>query len=224
MAPVGFHLRDPGSNWNTEFSQTSFASTAWPHGGDVNLDYTCKERETRRQGKQRPALHPKHTAALLLQSQLLTGESVRAILLPVCRPLSVLGVSLGCGAAAGGRLLLGQLVSVGLLSRLHDIWHHRIDERQRLDGPPIKKGPVLHGRESTSSDERRHVVEKAHLKVTARFFHTHNRKMETDLVDADFSLHILQALLNDGDEGSRGHQRSIDVGLADVALYAKGEG
>lgn len=48
-------------------------------------------------------------------------------------------------------------------------------------------------------------------------------KVEPDLVDADFSLHILQTLLDDGDEGSRGHQGSIDVGLADVALYAKGE-
>lgn len=47
--------------------------------------------------------------------------------------------------------------------------------------------------------------------------------MEPDLIDADFSLHILQALLDDGDEGSRGNQGSIDVGLADVALYAKGE-
>lgn len=44
-----------------------------------------------------------------------------------------------------------------------------------------------------------------------------------DLIDADFSLHILQAFLDDGDEGSRGHQSSVDVGLADVALYAKGE-
>ena len=45
----------------------------------------------------------------------------------------------------------------------------------------------------------------------------------TDLVDADLCLHVLQALLNDGDEGSRGHQGSVDIGLADVALYAKGE-
>lgn len=48
-------------------------------------------------------------------------------------------------------------------------------------------------------------------------------KVEPDLVDANFSLHILQTLLDDGDEGSRGHQGSIDVGLADVTLYAKGE-
>lgn len=47
--------------------------------------------------------------------------------------------------------------------------------------------------------------------------------MQLDLVDADFCLHILQALLDYGDEGSRGHQGSIDVWLADVALYAKGE-
>lgn len=45
----------------------------------------------------------------------------------------------------------------------------------------------------------------------------------TDLIDADFSLHILQALLDDTDEGSRGHQSSVDVGLADVRLYAKGK-
>lgn len=49
-------------------------------------------------------------------------------------------------------------------------------------------------------------------------------QMETDLIDADFSFHVLQALLNDGDESSRGHQCPVDVGLADVALYAKGEG
>lgn len=47
--------------------------------------------------------------------------------------------------------------------------------------------------------------------------------IEPNLIDADFRLHILQALLYNGDEGSRGHQGSIDVGLADVALYAKGE-
>lgn len=45
----------------------------------------------------------------------------------------------------------------------------------------------------------------------------------TDLIDADFCLHVLQALLDDGDKGSRGHQGSIDIRLADVALYAKGE-
>lgn len=47
--------------------------------------------------------------------------------------------------------------------------------------------------------------------------------MEADLIDADFSLYILQALLDDWDEGCRGNQGSIDVGLADVAFYAKGE-
>lgn len=47
--------------------------------------------------------------------------------------------------------------------------------------------------------------------------------MEADLIDADFSLHILQALLDDGDEGCRRNQGSIDVGLAYVALYTKGE-
>lgn len=43
------------------------------------------------------------------------------------------------------------------------------------------------------------------------------------LIDADFSLHVLQALLNDADEGSRGNQSTIDVGLADVTLYTKGK-
>lgn len=49
-------------------------------------------------------------------------------------------------------------------------------------------------------------------------------KVETHLIDADFGLYILQTLLNDADEGSRGHQSTVDVGLADVALYTKGEG
>lgn len=43
------------------------------------------------------------------------------------------------------------------------------------------------------------------------------------LVDADFGLHILQPFLQDGDERCRGHQSSVDVGLADVALDAKGK-
>lgn len=47
--------------------------------------------------------------------------------------------------------------------------------------------------------------------------------MEADLIYADFSLYVLQALLDDGDEGCRGNQGSIDVGLADVAFYTKGE-
>lgn len=47
--------------------------------------------------------------------------------------------------------------------------------------------------------------------------------MEADLIYADFSLYVLQALLDDGDKGCRGNQGSIDVGLADVALYTKGE-
>lgn len=41
------------------------------------------------------------------------------------------------------------------------------------------------------------------------------------LIDADFSLDVLQALLDDADEGSRGNQSTIDVGLADVTLYTK---
>lgn len=45
----------------------------------------------------------------------------------------------------------------------------------------------------------------------------------THLIDADFCLHVLQALLDDADEGSRGNQSTIDVGLADVTLYAERE-
>lgn len=41
------------------------------------------------------------------------------------------------------------------------------------------------------------------------------------LIDADFSLYVLQALLDDADEGSRGNQSTIDVGLADVTLYTE---
>lgn len=33
------------------------------------------------------------------------------------------------------------------------------------------------------------------------------------LIDADLSFHILQPLLQDGDEGGRGHQRPVDVGF-----------
>lgn len=63
-----------------------------------------------------------------------------SIFLPVGSTLSILGASLWpCTAAATSRLLLlGELVSVGLLPGLHYIWHHGIDQRQRLDGPPIK--------------------------------------------------------------------------------------
>jgi len=43
------------------------------------------------------------------------------------------------------------------------------------------------------------------------------------LIDADFCLHILQTLLNNADEGSRGNQSTVDVGLTDVALYTKGK-
>lgn len=43
------------------------------------------------------------------------------------------------------------------------------------------------------------------------------------LIDADFGLDVLQALLDDADEGSRGNQSTIDVGLADVTLYTKGK-
>lgn len=45
----------------------------------------------------------------------------------------------------------------------------------------------------------------------------------TYLIDADLGLHILQSLLQDGDEGSRRHQRPVDVGLADVALDTERE-
>lgn len=45
----------------------------------------------------------------------------------------------------------------------------------------------------------------------------------TYLVDTDLGLYILQALLENGDEGGRWHQRPIDVGLADVALNPKCE-
>lgn len=45
----------------------------------------------------------------------------------------------------------------------------------------------------------------------------------TYLVDADLGLHILQALLQDGDEGSRRHESPIDVGLAYVALDTERE-
>lgn len=44
------------------------------------------------------------------------------------------------------------------------------------------------------------------------------------LIDADFCFHVLQALLNDADEGGGGHKSAVDVGLTDVALYAKGKG
>lgn len=43
------------------------------------------------------------------------------------------------------------------------------------------------------------------------------------LIDADFGLDVLQALLDDADEGSRGNQSTIDVGLADVTLYTERE-
>jgi len=46
----------------------------------------------------------------------------------------------------------------------------------------------------------------------------------TYFVDADLGLHILEPLLEDGDERGRWHQRSVDVGLADVALDTEGEG
>lgn len=44
------------------------------------------------------------------------------------------------------------------------------------------------------------------------------------LIDADLSLHILEPLLQDGDECCRWHQRPVDVALADVALNAECEG
>lgn len=45
----------------------------------------------------------------------------------------------------------------------------------------------------------------------------------SNLIDTDFGLDILQALLDDTDEGSRGHQSTINVRLTDVTLYTKGK-
>lgn len=74
---------------------------------------------------------------------------MRAILLPIERVFSVLwGVVLvpgGGGSDVTGALLLGQLLAEGLLPRLHRVWHHRIDERQRLDWPTIKHRTILLG-------------------------------------------------------------------------------
>lgn len=62
------------------------------------------------------------------------------IFLSVGGALSILSASLGpCAAAtASCRLLLGQLVPVGLLPGLNYIWHHSVDQRQRLDGSAVK--------------------------------------------------------------------------------------
>lgn len=69
-----------------------------------------------------------------------------SVLLAVGRVLSVLGIGrqVGGGGRGGlGRLLLGQLVSVGLLPCLHHIRHYRVDERQGLDRPSVEQRAVL---------------------------------------------------------------------------------
>lgn len=43
------------------------------------------------------------------------------------------------------------------------------------------------------------------------------------LCDADLGLHVLEPLLQHGDEGPRGNHRAVDAGLVDVALQAKRE-
>lgn len=62
--------------------------------------------------------------------------------------LSILGTTrleaLGAAGAAH-LLLLGQLFPVGLLPRLHHVGHNRVDQGQRLDGPPVKKSAILGG-------------------------------------------------------------------------------
>jgi len=56
-----------------------------------------------------------------------------------------------CAAAAACCcLLLGQLVSVGLLPGLDYIWHHGVNQRQRLNGPSIKQSPILRRKEEIS--------------------------------------------------------------------------
>lgn len=47
---------------------------------------------------------------------------------------------------------------------------------------------------------------------------------EYHLIDADFSLNILETLLDDANKGSRRDQSSIDIRLTDVTLYTKCEG
>lgn len=47
---------------------------------------------------------------------------------------------------------------------------------------------------------------------------------EHHLIDADFSLNILETLLDDANKGSRRNQSSIDIRLTDVTLYTKREG
>lgn len=47
---------------------------------------------------------------------------------------------------------------------------------------------------------------------------------EHHLIDADFSLNILETLLDDANKGSRRNQSSIDIRLTDVTLYTKCEG
>lgn len=50
------------------------------------------------------------------------------------------------------------------------------------------------------------------------------RREEQHLIDADFSLNILETLLDDANEGSRRNQSSVDIRLTDMTLYSKGEG
>lgn len=46
---------------------------------------------------------------------------------------------------------------------------------------------------------------------------------EHHLIDADFSLNILETLLDDANKGSRRNQSSIDIRLTDVTFYTKCE-
>ena len=69
---------------------------------------------------------------------------VSAVLVSIQHSLSVLWcvalVNRGAGGHTAG-LLLGQFVAESLLPRLHYVWHHRVDKRQRLDGRPSNTVP-----------------------------------------------------------------------------------
>ena len=73
---------------------------------------------------------------------------VSAVLVSIQHSLSVLWcvalVTRGAGGHTAG-LLLGQFVAESLLPRLHYVWHHRVDKRQRLDGPSVKHRTILQG-------------------------------------------------------------------------------
>lgn len=91
---------------------------------------------------------------MLFQEAPLT-HVVRAVLLPVDGGFSVLWCVVGL--TPGGRrhhvprqLLLDQLLAEGLLPRLHHVRHDRVDERQRLDGPPVEDRAVLSDRAAVS--------------------------------------------------------------------------